>query len=171
MAQGFDPGQTTKLPVGPQGTNAIQHAFGFVFRRIMRDDVPPTVPVYVNTHYAPDRPSPQRCVQFGAALANAIASWKSDKRVALIASGGLTHYVIDETFDRGVLEAMKSADIAALEAIDERLLEAGTAELQNWLPVVSAMATLGKHMTLIDYVPCYRSQAGTGTAMAFVTWS
>jgi len=25
-------------------------------------------------------------------------------------------------------------------------------------------------MTLIDYVPCYRSPAGTGCAMAFAYW-
>jgi hypothetical protein len=24
---------------------------------------------------------------------------------------------------------------------------------------------------LLDYVPCYRSEAGTGNAMAFATWS
>jgi hypothetical protein len=171
MAHGFDPGQTTRLPVGGQGSNSIQHAFGFVFRRLMRDDVPPTVPIFVNTHYPPNRPDPTRCVQFGHALANAVTSWKSDARIALIASGGLTHYVIDETFDRSVLDAMQRGDLTALNAVDERLLEAGTAELQNWLPVVSAMTTLKKTMTLIDYVPCYRSQAGTGTAMAFVTWT
>jgi seryl-tRNA synthetase len=26
-------------------------------------------------------------------------------------------------------------------------------------------------MKLLDYVPCYRSEAGTGNAMAFATWS
>jgi hypothetical protein len=25
-------------------------------------------------------------------------------------------------------------------------------------------------MNLLDYVPCYRSDAGTGNAMAFATW-
>ena len=29
---------------------------------------------------------------------------------------------------------------------------------------------LGKKMTLVDYVPCYRTEAGTGNAMGFVYW-
>lgn len=170
MNDGFDTAQTVELPVGAQGSNSIQHAFGFVFRRIMRDAPPAVVPIFVNTHYPPNRPSPARCVAFGKALAAAIASWPADVRVAVIASGGLTHYVIDEVFDRRILAAMERGDMAELAAIDEALLQAGTAELQNWLPVASALNALGKRMTVVDYVPCYRSAAGTGTAMAFATW-
>jgi hypothetical protein len=172
MGSGFDVGQTTQLPVGPQGTNSIQHAFGFVYRRLMRDDVIANVPVFVNTHYPPNRPTAARCVAFGESLANAIAAWPQDLRVALIASGGLTHYVIDEEFDRRVLKAMMENDMPALAAIDEGwLLSGGTAELKNWLPVASAMKVAGLSMSLHDYVPCYRSDAGTGTAMAFASWS
>jgi len=32
------------------------------------------------------------------------------------------------------------------------------------------MNSLGKKMTLVDYVPCYRTEAGTGNAMGFVYW-
>jgi hypothetical protein len=32
------------------------------------------------------------------------------------------------------------------------------------------MAGDGLEMNLVDYVPCYRSEAGTGCAMAFATW-
>jgi hypothetical protein len=172
MGSGFDVGQTSQLPIGPQGTNSIQHAFGFVYRRLMHDDVIANVPVFVNTHYPPNRPTAARCVAFGEALAKAIASWPEDVRVAVIASGGLTHYAIDEDFDRRVLDAMKKADLPALAAIDEPwLLSGGTAELKNWLPMVSAMSATGLSMNLLDYVPCYRSEAGTGTAMAFAAWS
>ncbi len=172
IASGFDVGQTTQLPKGPQGTNSIQHAFGFVYRRIMRDDVVPNVPVFVNTHYPPNRPRPARCLAFGEALAQAISSWPDDARVALIATGGLTHYVIDEEFDRRVLDAMARKDARTLGGIDEAWLQSGgTAELKNWLPVAGAMNAAGLSMNLVDYVPCYRSEAGTGTAMAFVTWS
>ena len=34
-----------------------------------------------------------------------------------------------------------------------------------------AMDHVGFEMTLLDYVPCYRTEAGTGNAMAFATWS
>ena len=33
-----------------------------------------------------------------------------------------------------------------------------------------AMADDGLEMRLIDYVPCYRTEAGTGCAMGFATW-
>lgn len=171
MESGFDPGQTVRLPQGPQGSNSIQHAFGFVYRRIMRDDVVPNVPVFVNTHYPPNSPTPARCIAFGSALARAIVSWPSDARVAIVASGGLSHYVIDEEFDRRVLDAMLRNDLQALAAVDDDWLKSGTAELKNWLPLASAMSELGLSMELIDYVPCYRSEGGTGTAMAFAAWS
>ena len=29
----------------------------------------------------------------------------------------------------------------------------------------------GLEFKLIDYIPCYRSEAGTGNAMAFALWS
>jgi hypothetical protein len=33
------------------------------------------------------------------------------------------------------------------------------------------MAELGFDFNLVDYVPCYRSIAGTGNAMGFVHWA
>ena len=38
------------------------------------------------------------------------------------------------------------------------------------MPVAGAMADLGYEPNVIDYVPCYRSMAGTGNAMGFVYW-
>jgi hypothetical protein len=92
--------------------------------------------------------------------------------VALIASGGLTHFAIDEELDRKVLAAMQAGDLAALERIPEEMFRSpGTGEIKNWLPLAAATVELGMKMNLIDYVPCYRSPAGTGTAMAFAYWA
>lgn len=171
MAEGFDVAQSRRLPVGPHGTNAAPHAFGYVFRQVMRDKVVPHVPVLVNTHYPPNRPSAKRCFDFGRAITRAIRSWPGEERIAVIGSGGLTHYVIDEEFDRAVLDAMESGNAQAVAAIDEAMLASGgTAEIKNWIPVFGAMAEAGIRMKVIDYVPCYRSEAGTGNAMAFAYW-
>lgn len=171
MNDGFDVAQSKRLPVGPRGSNAAPHAFGYVYRRVMGDKVIPHVPVVVNTHYPPNRPSAKRCLEFGRALARAVKSFPGDARVAIIGSGGLTHYVIDEEFDLSVLRAMEKGDTAEIAAIEEAMLElGGTAELKNWIPVFSAMTEERVGMTLIDYVPCYRSEAGTGNAMAFAYW-
>src|SRR5207244_11565704 len=98
----------------------------------------------------------------------AITSWTGHKRVALVASGGLTHFVIDEEFDQAVLGAMERGDEAALARLPENYFRVGTAEIKNWLPVIAAMIAERKRFRKIDYVPCYRSEAGPTYAIAFV---
>ncbi len=171
IADGFDATQLTRLPTGAIGSNAVPHAYGFVYRRVMRDKVVPHVPVFVNTFYPPNQPPAGRCFNFGRALARAVLAWPSDLTVAFVASGGLTHFVIDESFDASVLEAMQKGDAAALSSFPEEMFQAGTSEIKNWIVVAGAMAEAGLKMTLVDYVPCYRSTAGTGSAMGFARWS
>jgi hypothetical protein len=171
MADGFDVAQLTRLPTGAIGSNAVPHAYGFVYRRIMRDKVVPQVPVFVNTFYPPNQPRAERCYQFGRALGRAIAKWPEDIKVGVIASGGLSHFVIDEAFDQQVLGAMQEGDSAALASLPEELFESGTSEIKNWITVAGTMAEAGLNMKLVDYVPCYRSEAGTGSAMGFSHWS
>ena len=166
----FDVAQSTRLPVGRLGNNGVPHAFAYIYRQVMHDKVVPNVPVMVNTHNPPNRPSARRCIEFGKALAAAIESWPSTMRVAVIASGGLTHYVIDEALDREFLDAFKAGDHARIASIPEDRYEAGTAEIKNWMPLVGAMDAAGLPMTVVDYVPCYRSEAGTGNAMGFAYW-
>jgi 3-O-methylgallate 3,4-dioxygenase len=55
-------------------------------------------------------------------------------------------------------------------ALDEGIFQDGTSEIKNWVPLAGAMAELGFEPTVVDYVPCYRSEAGTGNAMGFVHW-
>lgn len=172
MAAEFDVAQMSRIPTGPRGSHTIPHAYGFVYRRIMRDKVVPNVPLFVNSYYEPNKPSVRRCIAFGREVARAVRSFPGDARVALIGSGGLTHFAIDEEFDRMVLAAMAAGDLARLERIPEAMfLSPGTGEIKNWLPLAAAAAELGMGMTVLDYVPCYRSEAGTGTAMGFAYWA
>src|SRR5262249_26308983 len=55
----------------------------------------PAVPFFTNTFYPPNQPSVRRCFSLGKALADAIASWDADLRVAVIGSGGMSHFVVD----------------------------------------------------------------------------
>ncbi len=87
----------------------------------------------------------------------------------MIASGGLTHFVIDEEFDEQVLDAMVDGD-ASLAGVPEDMFQSGTSEIKNWIAVAGIMAEAGLQMRLVDYVPCYRSEAGTGSAMGFACW-
>lgn len=52
----------------------------------------PVVPIAVNTA-APPLPTMDRCFQVGEVIRKAIESWESDKKVAIVASGGISHWV------------------------------------------------------------------------------
>jgi 3-O-methylgallate 3,4-dioxygenase len=170
VADDFDVAQLTKLPTGEIGSNAVPHAYGFVYRRLMRDRVVPHVPVFVNTFYPPNQPTAGRCFAFGRSLSRAVSRWPEDLRVAVMASGGLTHWVIDEEFDQTVIDALKTCNHAVLSSLPEKIFQAGTSEIKNWITVAGMMAETGLEMNIIDYVPCYRSEAGTGNAMGFAHW-
>ena len=171
MADGFDVAQSARLPQGDDRQQGIPHAFGFMYRRIMEDRPTPSVPVFVNGGVPDNIPTAARCLAFGHALRRAVEAWKEDARVALLASGGWTHFVIDEELDARFLAAMRAGDDAALAAVPENRFLGNTSEMKNWYPVAAAMNGLGWPMNLIDYVPCYRTEAGTGNAMAFATWA
>lgn len=170
MDQEFDVSEASQLPKPDGQVHGIPHAFGFLYRRIMEDNPPPSVPVFINAGVPNNQPRVRRCLKFGRALARAIQDWKEDARVAVFASGGLTHFVVDEEFDQRVLQAMRERDEAALEAIPEDYLRGNTCEMRNWLALSAAMNAAGKKITMADYVACYRTEAGTGNAMGFVCW-
>ena len=170
VGEGFDVGQSNRLPKGTGYVNGVPHAFGFVYRRLMHDRLIPNVPIIQNTFYPPNQIPAARCWALGEALARAIESWDTDKTVAVIGSGGLSHFVIDEEFDRTILDAMQRGDAKVLTSCREDYFESGTSEIKNWITHAAAMTQCGLKMTLVDYVPCYRSTAGTGNAMGFAYW-
>ena len=109
-----------------------------------------------------------RCYALGKALRRSIETWDADARVVVIASGGLSHSVIDEELDWMVLDAMTAKDAEALCALPVDRLIRGTSEIRNWIVVAGAMEPTD--MTIVDYVPYYRSPAGTGCAGGFTYW-
>jgi hypothetical protein len=167
--EGFDLAQANSRPKGASRPG-IPHAYGFIYHTILKDAPPPSVPIILNVHFPHNQPKNARCLALGRALQRAIRSYQGCGRVALAASGGLTHFVIDEELDRQVLRAMEQGDESALERIPENVFKVGTAEIKNWYPVIAAMNAEGRKYHQVDYVPCYRSEAGTGNAMGFVYW-
>ena len=90
--------------------------------------------------------------------------------MVFVASGGFTHFVVDEKFDREMIDALCSGDVKKFAAMPEHMFQSGTSEFKNWIVVTGAMVEAGLRMRLVDYVPCYRSAAGTGTANCFASW-
>jgi len=144
------------------------HAWNFVHQRIMGERVVPIVPVMLNTYYPPNQPTPRRCHQLGRAIRQAVEAWPSGKRVGIVASGGLSHFFVDEELDRHVLQILAKKDADALSALPAAKLESGNSEIRNWITAAGALEHL--QMQLVDYVPSYRSEAGSGVGMAFAVW-
>jgi hypothetical protein len=171
IAEHFDPAHSRHLPAGKHGDHGIGHAFSYTYRRLMKDEVIPNVPILLNTYYPPNQPTLKRCYQLGKALRHAVESWDSDATVAFIASGGLSHFVIEEDLDEKIIDALKKKDGDALTAFPVEYFNSGTSEIRNWMVVAGAMEESDLSFDLVNYVPCYRSEAGTGCAMGFARWT
>jgi len=168
----FDVTRANTLPENENHWHSgIGHAFGFIFRQIMRDKTIPTVPIIANTFFPPNQPSAKRCYDFGRVVGETISNWESDARVAIFGSGGMSHFVIDEDLDRLFIQAIAERDWQSLTALDDELLQSGTSELKNWIGAAGALFPTKLSGGLVDYVPCYRSPAGTGTANGFLYWN
>lgn len=147
----------------------VDDAFTCFYTHYQPEATTPMVPVMVS-RYLPSQATPRRCFQFGKALRRAIDSWPENKRVALMASGGLSHQILDEELDHIVIEALRKKDFERLCTLSRERLNVGpgTPETLNWIALAAAMDPVP--MTLIDYQPCYRSPAGTGHGITFGVW-
>ena len=163
---GFDLGAVSALH-DPQ-EEGLGHAFGFVIQRLFGGRQIPLIPVLLNTYYPPNAPAPARCYQLGQALRRAIERSMDDLRVAIVASGGLSHFVCDEELDRRVLAALQAGDADVLRNIPRAALNAGSSEIANWVAVAGAMET--RACKWLEYVPVRRTAAGTGIGLAFLVW-
>jgi 3-O-methylgallate 3,4-dioxygenase len=122
----------------------------------------------LNTYYPPNQPTPPRCVALGRAIGALVESFPGDARIGIMASGGLSHFTVDEDLDRQVLDAIRRKDMDALAALPVRKLQAGSSEIRNWM--VAAAAALDLELTWAAYVPGYRTPALTGTGLGFASW-
>ena len=154
----------------PPHEQGLPHGFSWVVKRLFDNRPGPILPVFQNTCYPPNQPSPRRSFALGEAVAAAVESWPEAARVAIVASGGLSHFVVDEELDRGLLGALERKDAEALGSLPrERLYSAGS-EVLNWVALGGAMQHTALAMELLDYVPVYRTPAGTGGGWAFARW-
>ena len=149
---------------------SIGHPYIVVRQRIMhRGQTPlPILPVIINTYFPPNVPTPGRCYAFGRALRAAIEAYPEDLRVAVVASGGLSHFVVDPKLDQQLLNLMKAKDVDAIGELSPADFVSGSSESLCWLALAGASEHL--KMETLDYVPGFRSLAGTGCGMAFAHW-
>jgi hypothetical protein len=145
------------------------HAFGFVHNRLLQGSIIPIVPVFLNTYYPPNQPTPARCYKLGQAISRAVTSFPGEARIGVLASGGLSHFTVNEELDQRVMTALRERDVASLAAIPRAQLHAGNSEIRNWICMAGAVEHL--KIGAMEYIPAYRTPAGTGTGLCFADWS
>jgi Catalytic LigB subunit of aromatic ring-opening dioxygenase len=162
LAADFDISVSANVPAGRHEG----HAFSYVHK--FCTDAVPIVPVFLNAYYPPNQPAPRRCYALGRALAAAIDAFPTDGRIGVIASGGLSHFVVDEAFDRRIVAALRDKDAGFFQSVPEHKLLAGSSEVRNWICMAGAAEAL--NLDWIQYVPGYRTPALTGTGLCFASF-
>ncbi|WP_158925250.1 hypothetical protein [Acidisphaera sp. S103] len=144
------------------------HAFGFPIKRLFGGRPIPTLPVMLNTYFPPNVPTSARCLEIGRALRIAIEAAPDDLKVAILASGGLSHFVVEEVLDRMVIDNLGQDEGRALGSIPRAALLEGSSEILNWVLAVGAVSHLP--LRYAAYEPLRRTPAGTGIGAAFAVW-
>jgi aromatic ring-opening dioxygenase catalytic subunit (LigB family) len=135
----------------------------------------PVVPVTMNCT-VPPIPTPERAYTVGTTLRAVLRDYPGDERIAVIATGGLSHepggphyFWVDEEFDLWFLDLLAKGDHQALlrECTLERMEAAGsggTAELLAWILVLAFTAGPAE---VLAYMPAIAWRSGTG----MVVWN
>jgi len=144
------------------------HAFSFMHKFYLDGMSTPIVPIFLNTYFPPNQPTPARCVDLGRAIGALIERFPGDLRVGFMASGGLSHFQAEEDLDQAVIEALRRKDLDFLSGLDRKRLQAGSSEIRNWLVLAGAAA--GLDLDWVSYTPGYRTEALTGTGLGFAAW-
>ena len=147
----------------------VDHAFCIPMELFWPNgDMPPAVPICFNTVQHP-LPSALRSYKLGQALGRAIESWPEDKRVAVIATGGLSHQLdgeragfINKEFDLLCLDRLVN-DPKALTGYTTRELVALSGsqgvEVLMWIAMSAALTGRRRHIHSHYHIPISNTAA------------
>jgi aromatic ring-opening dioxygenase catalytic subunit (LigB family) len=165
MKQGFEASLSHRLK--------LDHGICIPLWRMGLERLPAIVPLIVNS-IEPPLPSLERCLGWGRQLAQAVQSYPGDLKVAVLATGGLSHSIgeptmgaIYEDFDRQTLRRFLSSEEELVRFLEAELPSHGNGseEVRNWL--VAHGAAGGRGFELVDYLPVPKVIVGCG----FAAWS
>lgn len=147
------------------------HAIGIPYHVAVKATGAAVIPVYLASGVEPLLPL-RRAALAGCVVANAVASWDTDDRVAVIGSGGISHWVgladmgrVNSDFDQQILEHVRTGDLDTLTALSDHeiLSEGGNGGLEI-RQFAFAMAATGGTADIIDYIPAPEWITGLGFA-------
>lgn len=138
----------------------LDHSFMVPLVRLGLTETP-VIPLFVNCN-TPPLPSLRRCHELGAALGEAIRSMPGGRRIAVIGTGGVSHWVglprfgdINTEWDDRFLTLMAEGRVEEIfNWTDEQILEEagnGALEIRTWL--IAHAASGGRNGTLLSYQP------------------
>jgi 2,3-dihydroxyphenylpropionate 1,2-dioxygenase len=141
----------------------LGHTFAVPFEYVLEKRQIPVVPFFTNV-YLPPLPSMQRCAALGAEMAKIIKGRK--ERVAVIASGGMSHYpgtskyeTPEFNFDYWMISQLEIGNVdAILNLTPEQLDEAGNTEMLNWATMLGMIGSVPGE--LIQYTPTWHHGHG-----------
>lgn len=176
VRRGFDLAVSRKYPED----RLKSHAHAQLLERLTPEGDIPVVLLFVDSIHAP-AVEPSRCYAFGEAVRAIIdESRPAGERVAVCASGGLSHFSagfpyhtysgphhygsISEEFDRNLLDAMARGvgRSLAMSLSSGDLLEHGDIEFRSWLTLLGMVGDA--KATVLAYEPFYRAIMGMGVA-------
>lgn len=162
MKRGFEPSVSHRLK--------LDHGICIPLWRMGLERLPRIVPMIVNS-IEPPLPSLARCLAWGRQLADAIRSYPQDLKIAVLATGGLSHSIgeptmgaIYEDFDRETIRRFSRSQTELVEYLEEKLPVSGNGseEVRNWLVAHGAAGAHG--FELVDYLPVPKVIVGCGFA-------
>lgn len=132
----------------------------------------PMVPIIVNG-VNPPWPTAKRSYEFGEMIRRAVESQDEVERVAVIGTGGLSHWVglpesgtVNEEFDRDFIARIESGDPEQLKSYSPREIDAagnGAHEVRSW---IAAAGAIGAPFRVLVYEPVPEWLTGTAVGMA-----
>lgn len=150
----------------------LDHSFSCPLQLLLQGWDAPILPIYVNCTVEP-LPALSRCLGFGAALGDVIRRQETAARVAVVGTGGLSHWVgmpktgtINSQFDRDFLELFAAGRYQEIGEWDSAAVidsaGNGAAEIRTW--IIAATAARARAARVLAYEPIEAWVTGIGVA-------
>jgi protocatechuate 4,5-dioxygenase beta chain len=170
VKRGFDVANCSRFEPRGAPFNGVSHMVANLAPEVDPSRQVPLICVFIDEYYPP-LPSAERCAALGEAIRDVMAD--RPERMAIYASGGLSHYPgeyntgwIDNALDKWLLERFERNDLEGLKHLftfDSDNVRSGTGEVRAWISVAAAMNRPAK---VVEYVPIHSTVTGCG----FVYW-
>ena len=136
----------------------LGHAFAAVYEWVIEGRSIPVIPIFVNT-YLPPLPTARRCAQLGAAIRDAIQA--SPHNIAIVASGGMSHYPGAWKYPQpaydfdwwAIAQMERGNNDSLLKLNNEQLDEVGNTEMLPWMVMFGAIGN--RPGELVTYQPTW----------------